>query len=278
MTLSIITVNLNNRDGLQRTIDSVVSQTFTDYEWIVIDGGSTDGSRELIEQYSDHFAYWCSEPDKGIYNAMNKGIAHAKGEWLQFLNSGDWLYEDSTLEKVFAKEYEAEILYGDLILTKNDTTQPIIYDSDLTLYTLYYKSLPHPSSFIKRALFSDKQYNEDLKIVSDWAFFLECAMKKIRFIHIGFYISYYDSTGISSTNRKLVLEERDSVINNIVPECVQRDIKQLERLRIKFADGQLEEIDAIRNKSRFFHRLVTFDIYILRFLTKFSFNKKKIYG
>lgn len=101
MKLSIITVNLNNRDGLKRTIDSVVSQTFTDYEWIVIDGGSNDGSRELIEHYSDHFAYWCSEPDKGIYNAMNKGIAHAKGEWLQFLNSGDVLYSNNTLASVF---------------------------------------------------------------------------------------------------------------------------------------------------------------------------------
>lgn len=278
MTLSIITVNLNNRDGLQRTIDSVVGQTFTDYEWIVIDGGSTDGSRELIEQYADHFAYWCSEPDKGIYNAMNKGIAHAKGEWLQFLNSGDWLYENTTLEKVFAKEYEADILYGDLILTKNDTTQPVHYDSDLTLYTLYYKSLPHPSSFIRRTLFSDKLYNEDLKIVADWAFFLECAMNKVDFAHLDFFISYYDYTGISSTNRTAVLEERKSVIDSIVPECVQRDIKQLEKMRIKLADGQLEEIDTFRKKNRFFHRLVTFDIYILRFLTKFSFNKKKIYG
>lgn len=78
--LSIITINLNNYNGLKRTINSIISQTFTDYEWIVIDGGSTDGSRELIEQYSNLFAYWCSEPDKGIYNAMNKGIRHIKGE------------------------------------------------------------------------------------------------------------------------------------------------------------------------------------------------------
>ena len=85
MKLSIITVNLNNREGLQKTIDSVVNQTFRDFEWIVIDGGSTDGSKELIEQYADHFAYWVSEPDKGIYNAMNKGIKVAKGEYLQFL-------------------------------------------------------------------------------------------------------------------------------------------------------------------------------------------------
>ena len=80
MKLSIITVNYNNREGLQRTIDSVVSQTFRDFEWIVIDGGSTDGSKELIKQYADHFSYWVSEPDKGIYNAMNKGILKATGE------------------------------------------------------------------------------------------------------------------------------------------------------------------------------------------------------
>ncbi len=89
MKLSIITVNLNNKDGLQKTIDSVISQTFKDFEWIVIDGGSTDGSKELIEKYSDYISYWVSEPDKGIYNAMNKGIKVAKGDYLEFLNSGD---------------------------------------------------------------------------------------------------------------------------------------------------------------------------------------------
>ena len=96
MKLSIITINLNNREGLQKTIESVISQTFRDFEWIVIDGGSTDGSAELIKQYAAHFAYWVSESDKGIYNAMNKGIRQAKGEWLQFLNSGDQLYEETT--------------------------------------------------------------------------------------------------------------------------------------------------------------------------------------
>ena len=89
MKLSIITVNLNNLEGLKKTYESVVCQTFTDYEWLVIDGGSTDGSREFIEQHQDKFAYWCSEPDKGIYNAMNKGIVKAKGEYLNFMNSGD---------------------------------------------------------------------------------------------------------------------------------------------------------------------------------------------
>ena len=89
MKLSIITINYNNLAGLQRTIDSVVCQTWHDYEWIIIDGGSSDGSKELIEQYQEYITYWCSEPDKGIYNAMNKGIDHAHGDYLIFMNSGD---------------------------------------------------------------------------------------------------------------------------------------------------------------------------------------------
>ena len=93
MKLSIITINYNNCDGLQKTIDSVIAQTWRDFEWIVIDGGSTDGSKELLEQYKEHFSYWCSEPDKGIYNAMNKGIAKANGDYLNFMNSGDAFYE-----------------------------------------------------------------------------------------------------------------------------------------------------------------------------------------
>lgn len=112
MKLSIITVNLNNLEGLKRTYESVVCQTFTDYEWIVIDGGSTDGSREFIEQHQDKFAYWCSEPDKGIYNAMNKGIIHAQGEYLNFMNSGDCLACEETLARVLVPNHTEDIIYG----------------------------------------------------------------------------------------------------------------------------------------------------------------------
>ena len=110
--LSIITVNLNNLEGLKKTYESVVCQTFTDYEWLVIDGGSTDGSREFIEQHQNKFAYWCSEPDKGIYNAMNKGIVRAKGEYLNFMNSGDCFVKKETLAGVFGEERKVDILYG----------------------------------------------------------------------------------------------------------------------------------------------------------------------
>ena len=95
MHLSIVTINYNNLSGLQKTIDSVLSQSFEDFEWIVIDGGSTDGSKELLEQYQEHFAYWCSVPDKGIYNAINKGIKLATGDIIGLLNSGDTALPDA---------------------------------------------------------------------------------------------------------------------------------------------------------------------------------------
>src|SRR5688572_27521016 len=97
--ISIITINYNNLDGLKRTVDSVVNQTWQEFEYIVIDGGSTDGSGAYIESKSKHFHYWVSEPDKGIYNAMNKGIVKATGEYLLFLNSGDHFFNDTVLEK-----------------------------------------------------------------------------------------------------------------------------------------------------------------------------------
>lgn len=97
MKLSIITINYNNREGLRKTIESVVAQTTREFEYIVIDGGSTDGSVDVIKEFSDYIDYWVSEPDKGIYNAMNKGVKVAHGDYCQFLNSGDWLY-DSNVE------------------------------------------------------------------------------------------------------------------------------------------------------------------------------------
>ena len=173
MKLSIITVNLNNLEGLKKTYESVVCQTFTDYEWLVIDGGSTDGSREFIEEHQDKFSYWCSEPDKGIYNAMNKGIVRAKGEYLNFMNSGDCFACEDTLEKVFLKEINEDIIYGCMAighingpLFANATKEKIEW------YDLFPNTLPHQASFIRKKLF-DKVglYDETLKVVSDSRWF-----------------------------------------------------------------------------------------------------------
>lgn len=231
MKLSIITINYNNCDGLKRTIDSVVSQTFTDYEWIIIDGGSNDGSRELIEQYQEHFTYWVSEPDKGIYNAMNKGIEKANGEWLLFLNSGDWLYDDNTLKKVFSKTYEADILYGDVMYYWPDKRgQELERKPDnLSLSFFYSDTLCHQATFYRKDIFNTHKYNEAFRICSDWALYIQLLTEGYKFLHLPFCISNFSQDGISTHLNESHLAERKRVIAEYIPSYI---IPDLERLRI----------------------------------------------
>ncbi len=171
--LSIITINFNNKKGLKKTIPSVIRQSFSDYEYIIIDGGSTDGSVDLITQYSGKITSWISEPDKGIYNAMNKGIKRAKGVYCLFLNSGDCFMDNDILNKVFSIPFTEDIVFGDTICVN----MRLSYPSKISLSYLISKSLPHQSSFIKRSLFDRfGNYNEENRIVSDWEFGLKAIL------------------------------------------------------------------------------------------------------
>ena len=227
MRLSIITINLNNINGLRRTIDSVICQTWRDFEWIIIDGGSTDGSKELIEQYKTHFSYWCSEPDKGVFNAMNKGIAKAKGEYLLFLNSGDALYDENALQKVDDVHSSADIITGQAV--RMDNNQPLRqYDMSLLLL-LYIDTLNHQATFINKDLFYDKLYDENLRIVSDWKFWLETIFLKNASVDvIDVVVVKQDITGISVNPQYLALQmsERSMVIEELIPERI-REVLQL---------------------------------------------------
>ena len=118
--LSIITINYNNRLGLLKTMQSVVEQSYKNFEYLIIDGGSDDGSLEDILNYEHCLSFWCSEKDKGVYNAMNKGIVKATGEYLLFLNSGDFLLDNQTLSKIVPLLKDYSIIYGDLIF-RSDT-------------------------------------------------------------------------------------------------------------------------------------------------------------
>ena len=232
MKLSIITVNLNNRDGLQKTIDSVMFQTFRDFEWIVIDGGSSDGSRELIERYADYFVYWVSEPDKGIYNAMNKGIKVAKGDYLQFLNSGDWLADETALERCFSHRFTADVAYGDLYFCNDREKKRYTYPCKLTLKFLYDYSLGHSASFIRKELIMSELYNEKYQIVSDWEFFLKQALRNKSFEYIDEDVSCFDMSGLSSKNEQLVKNERKSVINDLIPDALIRDFELMDEMEV----------------------------------------------
>ena len=228
--ISIITINYNDKKGLQRTFNSVFAQDFKDFEYIVIDGDSTDGSRELIENNAQKISYWVSEADKGIYNAMNKGIKAAKGEYLLFLNSGDKFYNEKSL--ILSSNYleREDIIYGDLEIVKEDRSFIKKYSQEVSLFYFLYESLPHPATFIKKSAFEKFGfYDENLKIVSDWKWFLvsicsqNASFKKIKVVISTFYLA-----GISSNeeNQAEIINERDLVFNTYFPEQ-KKELKQI---------------------------------------------------
>ena len=244
MKLSIITINRNNKSGLQKTIESVVSQTFKDYEYIVIDGTSTDGSVDVIKQYADKITYWVSEPDKGIYNAMNKGILQAKGEYCLFMNSGDVLYDILVLEKIFSQNISAEIINGDLIKVYPDRdvlSKSIAFlrkkkGESLTLKDMLVGNLDHQSTLIKRALFDEYGlYAEDYKIVSDWIFLIQSiGLAGVRVEYVDVIISKFDMLGICNTEVELLRCEREKAIEAYVPSSILDDYQYYIDMEIKY--------------------------------------------
>lgn len=216
MQLSIITINFNNVTGLKKTFDSVVKQTFTDYEHIVIDGGSSDGSADLIKANVDHISYWQSKKDNGIYDAMNQGIGKAQGDYVMFLNSGDYLLESDSLEKLFREKLNADVVYADAKRTNQTTKEIEIYEQPgkLTPLFFYRYSLCHQSMLFKVGVFEKYgNYREDLKVVSDWEYNLKLFLAKdVSWKHVSISIVYYDNSGLSSTNTDLLDKEREKVL------------------------------------------------------------------
>lgn len=229
MKFSVITINYNNVEGLRKTIASVVGQTCNDYEYIVIDGGSTDGSVEVIKKYADRIDYWVSEPDGGIYNAMNKGVAQAHGEYCIFMNSGDCFYDQSVLERVSGTNSEDDIVIGKLRSNKDNK---VLFNPPLSgrisMYYLYSATVPHQSSFIRTELLRQFPYDEDLKIVSDWKFFVQAIiMNNCSVKYIDDYVATFDLEGVSTSNPDKMWKEKEKVLSNMFPPRVLEDYKTM---------------------------------------------------
>lgn len=232
MRLSIITVNLNNLDGLRATVQSVVSQSFEDFEFIIIDGGSYDGSVEWIKESSLVYPkiIWISEKDTGVFNAMNKGIKMSTGDYLLFLNSGDYLVDNEVLNHVFSVETNSDILLGRLRISKNG--HQVSFLDPLSRYSLKYfisNSIAHQAAFIRRELFYRLGlYQEDFKFIGDWAFFVDAIVFNDSSVHpLSIIVSDYNLNGMSSDscNARLIQEEKQSFykqyrLNNIVTDYI----------------------------------------------------------
>lgn len=207
--LSIITINFNDSNGLLKTIESVVNQSFIDLEYLIIDGNSTDNSVDVIKKYENKIAYWISEPDSGIYNAMNKGIEKAKGEFLLFLNSGDYLVDQHVISEIFSIENKPDIILGNLV-TKNG--YEIKLDFTINFANIWKYGAHHQAMFIRKSLFEDiGRYNENGDITSDWQFLMLALFKfKKKYTYIDKVVSVYDMLGISADpgNRKRMDNEK----------------------------------------------------------------------
>ena len=209
--VDIITINLNNKKGLENTIKSVVNQTFFDkVNHIVIDGGSTDGSKEIIERYKDKLFYYVTEPDNGIYNAMNKGIRASVSDYLLFLNSGDYLSENNVLERVFPYLDGTDFIYGNewKVNERWKGAYEEKYPDKLDESFFRRTSLPHQSTFIKRELL-ENGYDESFKIISDWKWFIEAFRNGRTYKHMPFIVSVYDCSGFSYQNLNLMQKEKN---------------------------------------------------------------------
>lgn len=233
MKYSIITVNYNNREGLRRTIESVVNQTFRDFEFIVIDGGSTDGSADVLRAYDKDITYWVSEKDSGIYNGMNKGIAEATGDYFNFMNSGDCFYDEQVLQRLVGKGITHDIIVGRDFHYDAETQKGFatILPPRISMLTFFIQTLPHQSTFFKRNLFQECPYDENLRIVSDVKFFIQKLCIENRSIElVDDIICRREPDGISKAYNERRITEHRAVIEQVLPIGAIKDYKVLAQL------------------------------------------------
>lgn len=244
MKLSIITINWNDADGLKKTMASVLEQNCQEFEYLVIDGGSTDGSVDVIKHFDGApNLRWVSERDKGIYNAMNKGIRMATGEYLQFLNSSDILVNKDVVKNMLAeveRNGHPEIMTGNMLKNYEGKIRRDDRCEDTTLWRFYSGALNHPPTYIKRHLF-DKYglYDESLKIVSDWKWFMQVIVfEQVKPVFVDVDVALFDLNGISQNNMQLNYSERSKVLSELVPPGIlanyrfyDKDIRMMQRIR-----------------------------------------------
>jgi len=270
MKLSVITINYNNAEGLNRTLMSVVSQTWKEFEYIVIDGASNDGSIDVIKSFDGVIDLWISEKDTGVFNAMNKGIKNATSDYLLFLNSGDFLVNKDVLKNVFLEKYSEDILCGSCLVSDKGklvfTTNP---PDKFQLSHFFNATIAHQSTFIKRSLFDRFGfYREDLKLMADWEFWIRAIiLGKATTKKIDFVISDFNLDGISSDkkNEKLTSIETAKVYADLNLQNIITDYHFWENER-----KEMKIMYWVKSKIILYKLLVL----IYKLAVKFNFHKK----
>jgi glycosyltransferase involved in cell wall biosynthesis len=240
--ISIISANLNNAEGLRRTIKSTERQAFDDYEYLIIDGGSTDGSLDVIKEYSKKITFWSSESDHGVYDALNKGIKIANGEWVIFMNSGDVFINDSVLRQIFFNEIDtnSQIIYGNTVVKGNNNK--IKPPAKINKGFFFFDTICHQSIFFKRTIFDlIGSHNLNYKIVSDREFLLRAFINNLTFTYRDIDVCLWETEGLSSKNINLMNKEFIE-IKNIYYNILEQILLNWREAFISFKDKLLNNI------------------------------------
>lgn len=211
--ISIITVCLDDGKYLEETIESVINQTYNNIEYIIIDGGSSDNTIDIIKKYESKIDRWLSEGDKGIYDAMNKGIGLAKGEWLNFMNAGDTFYKSNTIEKIFLKKNnDVDFIYGDCEMIYNSEFSRVQKAGEIK--NLWKGMIfSHQSLFTNSDVFKKYQFNVDNRIGADFEFLFHCYKNNFKFCNIHIPVAIVLAGGLSDTKRIESISSRRTTVN-----------------------------------------------------------------
>lgn len=214
--LSVITVVYNNMEDIERTMLSVLNQSYPRIEYIIIDGLSTDGTREVISKYESRLAKFVCEKDKGIYDAMNKGLALAKGDYVLFMNSGDEIYDLNTVEKIFNTEPDADIYYGETEMYKRNgqnlgRRRHRVPEEFSWRSFKYGMSVSHQAIYIRRSL--TEPYDLDYHLSSDIDWIIRMAKKAKRIVNVRMFVARYLVGGMSKKQHRQSLKERFDIFS-----------------------------------------------------------------
>lgn len=216
-TLTVVTVCRNALPQLRKTALSVARQTFADIEYIIIDGASDDGTQEYVKSLGDMVDTFISEPDGGIYDAMNKGIANAQGEWVIFMNAGDTFYSEDTVERVFAnKDYSGYgVVYGDV--AKGPDTEHLIVKKASAPHNSHRMFFCHQSAFYRREELVNTPFDTCHRMSADIHQVKRLYKRGVKFCQLDMPVAIFDTSGVSNVRRSTGLRDNISVVNELDP-------------------------------------------------------------
>lgn len=221
--ITVVTVVYNGKSTIRETIESVLAQTYAKVDYIVVDGGSTDGTLDIVKEYAPRIAKWVSEKDGGIYNAMNKGVALASGSYVSFMNGGDTFASPDVLEKVAAviKMQNPDIIYGDVLIADGEGRAPWLKVAQENVKVMHHIPFCHQSTLAKTQLLRQHPFDERYKMSADFKFFKQCFLEKCSFVKANFPIAVFGTSGVSNTQRTSGLRENNAVVREL-DSCPQK--------------------------------------------------------